>query len=128
MYPFSFKKKKCSYTVSPCLMPHSQPCHPISEQITFFPAALLKQRPSAANSSVFPSFHLLPCFPFRNCLGYHLHSLPSCFFLLSKKSSCKLGSLCRNVQVSLWHLEVGKSCSMPKAPQDHYQPHFTSKS
>lgn len=42
--------------------------------------SLPKQRPSGLSS-----LHLLPSFPFWNCLWYlHLHSLTSCFCLLSK--------------------------------------------
>jgi hypothetical protein len=82
------EKKKCSNIFFPTyLMPHSQPCHPHSEQMTFLPTSPKKQRPSATTSLIFPLLHLSPCFTFWNFLWYlRLPSLSSRFYLPSKKN------------------------------------------
>lgn len=51
-------------------MPHSQPCCPHSEQMTFLPTLLKKQRPSGTTSIIFPPLHLSPCFTLWNFLWY----------------------------------------------------------
>lgn len=61
-------KKKCSNIFLHFFMPHSQLCRPHSEQMTFLPTLLKKQRPSGTTSIIFPPLHLSPCFALGNFL------------------------------------------------------------